>query len=84
MVFKYQDGGLKCEPEDGLKVLARGQLTVYEPRGEYQLIVGYMEPLGLGLLQRAFEKLKGRLAEEGLFDEDRKRALPFLPQTIGV
>ena len=84
VVFKYQDGGLKCEPEDGLKVLARGQLTVYEPRGDYQLIVGYMEPLGLGLLQRAFEKLKGRLAEEGLFDEDRKRALPFLPQTIGV
>jgi exodeoxyribonuclease VII large subunit len=84
VVFKYQDGGLRCEPEDGLKVLLRGRLTVYEPRGEYQLVVGYMEPLGLGLLQRAFEKLKARLSEEGLFDEARKRPLPLVPQAIGV
>ena len=84
VVFKYQEGGLRCEPEDGLKVLVRGQLTVYEPRGDYQLVVGYMEPLGLGLLQRAFEQLKVRLADEGLFDAARKRPLPYLPQTIGV
>ncbi|MEE9519686.1 MAG: exodeoxyribonuclease VII large subunit, partial [bacterium] len=84
VVFKYQEGGLRCEPEDGLKVLVRGQLTVYEPRGDYQLVVGYMEPLGLGLLQQAFEQLKVRLADEGLFDAARKRPLPYLPQTIGV
>ncbi|MFQ6671805.1 MAG: exodeoxyribonuclease VII large subunit, partial [Candidatus Tectimicrobiota bacterium] len=84
VMFKYQEGGLRCEPEDGLKVLVRGRLTVYEPRGDYQLVVGYLEPLGLGFLQRAFEQLKARLAAEGLFDAARKRPLPVLPQAIGV
>ena len=84
VVFKFQEGGLRCDPEDGLKVLVRGRITVYEPRGEYQMVVGYMEPLGLGLLQRDFEKLKARLAEEGLFAEERKRPLPLVPKTIGV
>jgi len=65
-------------------VLARGHLTVYEPRGDYQLLVDYLEPVGLGALQAAFEQLKERLAAEGLFDAARKRPLPVLPRRIGI
>jgi exodeoxyribonuclease VII large subunit len=82
----FRTGGrrLKFVPADGQAVLARGHLTVYEPRGDYQLIVDYLEPVGLGALQAAFEQLKERLAAEGLFDTARKRPLPALPRRVGI
>ncbi len=82
----FRTGGrrLKFAPADGQAVLARGHLTVYEPRGDYQLIVDYLEPVGLGALQAAFEQLKERLAAEGLFDAARKRPLPALPRRVGL
>ncbi|MFA5321301.1 MAG: exodeoxyribonuclease VII large subunit [Smithella sp.] len=72
------------ELEEGLKVLCRARLNVYLPRGEYQLVVESVEPLGVGALQKAFEQLKARLLAEGLFDERHKKQLPFLPERIGV
>ncbi|MCE5211654.1 MAG: exodeoxyribonuclease VII large subunit [Deltaproteobacteria bacterium] len=72
------------ELEEGIKVLCRARLNVYLPRGEYQLVVESVEPLGVGALQKAFEQLKARLSAEGLFDERRKKPLPFLPERIGV
>jgi exodeoxyribonuclease VII large subunit len=75
---------LKFKPADGLKIVARGKLTVYEPKGEYQLVCEHMEPQGLGALQLAFDQLKKRLQEEGLFDAARKRPLPALPRKIGI
>jgi len=75
---------LKFKPQDGMKVLARGQVRVYAPRGEYQLSVQVLEPLGKGSLQQAFEELKERLGKEGLFAPERKRALPVLPRRVGV
>lgn len=70
--------------EDGLKVVARGNLSIYERRGEYQLYVEVMEPVGIGALQLAFEQLKAKLQAEGLFDVERKKPLPLYPQTVGV
>jgi len=70
--------------KDGMKVLARGGVRVYPPRGEYQISVEVLEPLGKGSLQQAFEELKERLGKEGLFDTKRKRPLPMLPRRIGV
>src|SRR5207344_2267865 len=75
---------LKFKPADGLRVVARGKISVYEPKGEYQLVCEHLEPHGLGALQLAFEQLKKRLQAEGLFDADRKRPLPALPRKIGV
>jgi exodeoxyribonuclease VII large subunit len=75
---------VRFRPRDGMKVLARGQLRVYPPRGEYQLSVQLLEPLGKGSLQQAFEELKQKLEQEGLFDQARKRPLPMLPRRIGV
>jgi len=75
---------LKFKPQDGIAVLARGRVDVYEARGEYQLLVEALEPQGHGALQFAFEQLKRKLAEEGLFDADRKRDLPRLPLRIGI
>jgi exodeoxyribonuclease VII large subunit len=75
---------IRFRPQDGMKVLARGQLRVYPPRGEYQISVQVLEPLGKGSLQQAFEELKERLEGEGLFDPARKRPLPMLPRRIGV
>ncbi|NTW07600.1 MAG: exodeoxyribonuclease VII large subunit [Syntrophaceae bacterium] len=79
---KYQPADF--ELEEGLSVLCRARLSVYPPRGEYQLIVESVEPRGVGALQKAFEQLKARLASEGLFDERHKKRIPFLPQKIGV
>lgn len=70
--------------EDGLRVVCRARLGVYQPRGEYQLIVDFIEPLGIGALQRAFEQLKAKLSAEGLFDPSRKKRIPFIPGRIGV
>ncbi|HKZ53245.1 MAG TPA: exodeoxyribonuclease VII large subunit [Candidatus Acidoferrales bacterium] len=75
---------LRLRPEDGLAVTVRGSLSVYEQRGEYQLLVNYLEPVGVGALQLAFEQLKARLAAEGLFAAERKKPLPMLPQRIGL
>ena len=75
---------LKVKPQDGMAVLARGHIDVYEARGEYQLLVEAIEPQGHGALQFAFEQLKKKLAAEGLFDAGRKRPLPRLPQHIGI
>jgi exodeoxyribonuclease VII large subunit len=82
--FRSQARYLKFKPEDGLSVVARGRLTVYETRGEYQLVVEFLEPAGLGALQLAFEQLKAKLAAEGLFDSSRKKPLPLLPRTVGI
>ena len=78
--FRY----LKFKPQDGLRVVARGRISVYEPKGEYQIVCEHLEPEGLGALQLAFDQLKQRLAAEGLFDARRKRPLPPLPRKIGV
>ena len=75
---------LKFKPTDGTRVIARGKITVYEPKGEYQLVCEHLEPQGRGALQLAFEQLKERLQREGLFDQARKRPLPALPRKIGV
>jgi exodeoxyribonuclease VII large subunit len=84
VLFRGHSLGLRFRPEDGQKVLARGRVGLYEPRGSYQIIVDRLEPAGLGALQAALEQLKTRLQQEGLFDADRKRPLPLLPQRIGV
>jgi exodeoxyribonuclease VII large subunit len=82
--FRMQNRLIRFTPEDGLVVRAHGRLSLYEARGEYQLIVEYMEPVGIGALQLGFEQMKRRLADEGLFDIERKRPLPLLPRLIGV
>src|SRR5262249_19377215 len=75
---------LRFKPVDGQRVVARGKITVYEPKGEYQLVCEHLEPHGLGALQLAFDQLKQRLQGEGLFDAARKRPLPALPRKIGI
>lgn len=75
---------LRFAPEDGLHVLARARVTLYEPRGEFQLQIEHLEPAGVGAAQRAFEALKQKLADEGLFDPARKRALPAYPRRIAI
>jgi exodeoxyribonuclease VII large subunit len=82
--FKQQQRGIKFRPEDGLQMAVRGSISVYEPRGEYQIYVESLEPIGLGALQLAFEQLKKRLEAEGLFDAPRKKPLPLLPSRIGL
>jgi len=82
--FRLQARYLKFKPQDGVSVIARGRLSIYEARGEYQLIVELLEPAGLGALQLAFEQLKTKLATEGLFESSRKKPLPVLPRTVGI
>jgi exodeoxyribonuclease VII large subunit len=82
--FKQQLRGVKIRPEDGLKCSVRGSISVYEARGEYQIYVESMEPVGRGALQLAFEQLKKRLEAEGLFDAKHKKPLPVLPNRIGL
>jgi exodeoxyribonuclease VII large subunit len=84
VLFKQQSRLLRFELEDGQYVICWGRVGIYERRGEYQLILDYVEPKGIGSLQLAFEQLKERLAAEGLFDEARKRPLPLLPKRIGI
>ena len=83
-MFKPKSTWLKFRPEAGMQVLLRGRVSLYAPRGDYQLIVDHMEESGEGALRRAFEQLKARLQAEGLFDEARKRPLPRFPRRIGV
>jgi exodeoxyribonuclease VII large subunit len=82
--FRTQLARLKFRPEDGLHVTVRGSISVYEARGEYQFYVEHVEPVGLGALQLAFEQLKKRLEAEGIFDPERKKSLPVLPQCVGL
>ena len=84
VLFRRQAMLLRFRPEDGLHVLVRGRVSVYEQRGQMQLVAETMEPVGAGSLQLAFEQLKERLKAEGLFDADRKRPLPAFPRTVGI
>ena len=84
VMFRSSVRQLPFTPEAGMQVVARGRLSVYEPRGDYQLIAEAIDPKGVGALQIAFEQLKERLFQEGLFDQDRKLPLPAMPQRIGV
>jgi exodeoxyribonuclease VII large subunit len=83
-MWRSRVANLLFTPEDGMKVVARGGITVYPPRGSYQIDVEQLTPLGIGELQLAFERLKRKLAAEGLFDESRKRPLPRFPERIGI
>jgi exodeoxyribonuclease VII large subunit len=83
-MFRPKSSWLKFQPRDGLRVLARGRLTLYEARGDYQLVLDHMEEAGEGALRRALEELKAKLAAEGLFDPARKRPLPAFPRRIGL
>jgi len=84
VMFRTQARLLRFRPQDGMQVIARGRVTIYEGRGELQLIGEYLEPKGAGALQVAFEQLKARLEAEGLFAAERKKPIPSLPRTIGV
>lgn len=84
VMFRPQARMLKFIPEDGMKVIVQGRIGIYEPRGEYQIILDYLEPLGVGALALALEQLKRKLAAQGLFDQAIKKPLPFLPQKVAV
>jgi exodeoxyribonuclease VII large subunit len=84
VLFRAGAQRLRFSLKEGLHVVVRGHLTVYGPRGEYQIVLDYVEPKGLGALQLALEQLKEQLAREGLFDPSRKRPLPFLPRRVGL
>lgn len=84
VLFRRFAAALPFHVENGLTVLAKGRVSVYEPRGDYQLILEYLEPKGIGALQVAFEQLKKRFDQEGLFEPARKRPLPFFPRRVGV
>ena len=84
VIFRSSWRQLPFTPESGMHVVAQGRLSVYEPRGDYQLLTTFLEPKGIGALQLAYEQLRDRLFQEGLFDEARKRPLPLVPQRIGI
>ena len=84
VLFRRQAMLLRFRPEDGLHVLVRGRVSVYELRGQMQLVAETMEPVGAGSLQLAFEQLKERLKAEGLFDAARKHPLPAFPRAVGI
>lgn len=84
VIFRSAAMRLRFGLEDGLQVVVHGRLSVYEPRGEYQLVLDHLEPKGQGALQLAFEQLKRRLEAEGLFNVQRKRPLPAFPWTVGI
>ncbi|RPH81896.1 MAG: exodeoxyribonuclease VII large subunit [Nitrospiraceae bacterium] len=84
VLFRSSAVRLRFALQEGMHVIVRGRLTVYEPRGEYQIVLDKVEPKGIGALQLAFEQLKERLAAEGLFDQERKKPIPAFPRTVGV
>ncbi len=84
VMFRSSLRFLKFTLQHGIQLLCRGRVSVYDPRGEYQIILDYIEPKGVGALQLAYEQLKARLDKEGLFDLDRKKPLPLLPLRIGI
>ncbi|HLK09701.1 MAG TPA: exodeoxyribonuclease VII large subunit, partial [Candidatus Angelobacter sp.] len=84
VMFRSQARLLRFRPEAGMQVIARGRVTIYDARGELQLSAEFLEPVGAGALQVAFEQLKTRLAQEGLFDATRRKPIPPLPRRIGL
>lgn len=84
VMFRGHNARLKFKPADGMEVIVRGRITVYEPRGNYQLMCEMMEPVGAGAMQRAFEQLKAKLKAEGLFESARKKPIPTFPRHIAV
>ena len=84
VMFRSQARLLRFKPDNGMQVILRGRVTVFEGRGELQLSAEYLEPKGAGALQVAFEQLKAKLQAEGLFDSSRKKPLPQLPRCIGI
>ena len=84
VMWRSANRKLTFEPEDGMEVLARGALSVYDVQGQYQLVARQLKPVGAGALQAAFERLKARLEKEGLFREEHKQALPSFPERVGV
>lgn len=84
VMFRGYNSQLRFRPEDGMEVVIRGKITVYEPRGNYQVMCESMEPVGAGALQKAFEQLKRKLEGEGLFDQARKRPIPAVPKHIAI
>jgi len=84
VMFRSQARLLRFRPDNGMQIVARGRVTIYDVRGELQLSAEFLEPLGAGALQVAFEQLKARLADEGLFDASLKKPLPLLPRRIGI
>jgi len=84
VMFRLQARYLKFLPENGMKVIVQGRVGVYPPRGEYQIILDYLEPMGVGALALAFEQLKKKLAAQGIFDKEIKKSLPLLPQRVAV
>jgi exodeoxyribonuclease VII large subunit len=84
VMFRSQARLLRFRPENGMQIIARGRVTIYDARGELQLSAEFLEPVGAGALQLAFEQLKKKLAEEGLFDPARKKQIPQLPRRIGI
>lgn len=84
VMFKGSNNGLTFSPKNGLDVIAKGKLSVYEARGQYQIILNHMEPAGIGALYQAFEETKKRLQAEGLFSNERKLSLPKFPTSVGI
>jgi len=82
--FRHKKRYIRFEPEEGMEVLCKGNVTLYEVRGDLQINIDYMEPLGIGALHLAFEQIKERLGREGLFDPERKKPLPLLPRKVGI
>ncbi len=82
VMFRGQNRNLKFLPHDGMKITGFGRISLYEPRGAYQIILEYLEPAGAGALQAAFEQLKKQLSDDGLFDADRKKPMPLLPAKV--
>ena len=84
VMFRGQNQYLKCKLKDGMHIIAMGRLSIYEPAGTYQIIIEYIEPVGIGSLQLAFEQLKKKLANEGLFSQHNKKSIPFIPNLIAL
>ena len=84
VMFSYAAKNLRFKPQNGMKVLVRGRVSVYEPSGQYQVYVEDMQPDGIGALSMQFEQLKEKLSKEGLFDKEHKKPIPQFPQTIGI
>src|SRR5262249_23393831 len=84
VIWKATYGRMRVKPEEGLEVIVTGRLTTYPGRSKYQIVIDALEPAGIGALMKLLEERKKKLAAEGLFNEERKRLLPFLPEVIGV
>ena len=84
VMFRGHNSRLKFKPTDGMEVIVKGRISVYEPRGSYQILCEAMEPVGAGALQKAYEQLRNKLKAEGLFDPERKKPIPPFPQHVAI